>query len=1120
MIESSDSNLTGSVSTVAAEAYGNFGSLVSALLSTEGYAVAVVPNDGRVILRNDEWTRLGLPNTIDAAQVSDVLRAESPPLVIPVDDRGAECIPVGDGEHAVIRIRATDVETSAPIRHGQLLLDAAGEGIYGLDLDGRTTFLNQAAAEMIGWSREDLIGKKQHQVLHHSYADGSSYPAEECPIYRTLRDGAARRKSDEVFWKKDGSPFPVEYTTTPIQEQGKIVGAVVVFRDLTEDRKALEKIAASEARYRAMLDALPDTIVRVTRDGVIKEFRLPEGFNPEVEEHANRPVSIDINSMLPSDLAHRLMTAVEQAFVTGDVQQFEYDWEVQSEMRTREARISPTHMGEAVAVVRDITAERRAVNDLAASEKSLRESQAQLQAMMDSALDAVMAFQSVRDASGKIIDFTWTFVNRRAEDWVHRSADDLISRRMLEEMPGNKKEGLYDEYVQVVETGEPMLREFHYDHDGIDAYFAATAVKLGDGFMVSFRDTTEARVREEALRSSERLLARAQSVAGIGSWMWDPQTGDLEFSDELYRIFGLDVGSEVTFDLFISAALPEDREQVIASIQGVLESKEPFAYEERIVRPDNSMRVLSSAGEVLQDEDGYLTVLGVCHDVTESRETERQVRHSEERLQYAQRIARIGSWDWDVESETLILSDEMQRILGVQAQELSFDEFIATVHGEDQGRVRRALEQAIAERADFKFYYTVRQGEGERILRAEGRVNVDESSGRLRVFGTGHDVTEVRRAEDQIRESEQRFRQLAEQMSDLVGVHDAQWRYLYVSPSSKRILGYAPQDLIGTSCFDLVHPDDTGRLQMLSHRDVTKPVETVVRMRHSDGYWCWLEMVATPMKNDADGIGGVQTSARDVTARVEAQQAAARSAATLAQRNRELQDFAYVASHDLQEPLRKIRAFADLLAEEYGGKAGEDAGFYLARIRDSAERMATLISDLLAFSRISTRGKPYVSVDLDVVVSEVVSDLEVLIREVDGTIAYNDLPTITADRTQVRQLLQNLVGNALKFSRPDAPPVVTIDARQTATTMHRGGDEREVIEITVADNGIGFDEKYLDRIFTPFQRLHNRSKYAGTGMGLAICRRIVERHGGSLTARSVPGEGSTFIVQLPIHHST
>ena len=225
---------------------------------------------------------------------------------------------------------------------------------------------------------------------------------------------------------------------------------------------------------------------------------------------------------------------------------------------------------------------------------------------------------------------------------------------------------------------------------------------------------------------------------------------------------------------------------------------------------------------------------------------------------------------------------------------------------------------------------------------------------------------------------------------------------------------------------------------------------------------------------------------------------------SLEQSNRELEDFAYVASHDLQEPLRKIQAFSDLLLSEYSDRIGEGVD-YVKRMESAASRMSTLIQDLLSFSRVTTRKNPKQKVDLQGIVEDVVVDLESRIEAVGGTVRVGELPTVIADPTHMRQLFQNLIGNALKFHKPDEKPVVELSSRIIG----------EYWEINVKDNGIGFDEKYIDKIFSVFQRLHGRDSYEGTGIGLAVCRKIVERYDGSITAVSKKDKGATFTVRLP-----
>jgi light-regulated signal transduction histidine kinase (bacteriophytochrome) len=265
--------------------------------------------------------------------------------------------------------------------------------------------------------------------------------------------------------------------------------------------------------------------------------------------------------------------------------------------------------------------------------------------------------------------------------------------------------------------------------------------------------------------------------------------------------------------------------------------------------------------------------------------------------------------------------------------------------------------------------------------------------------------------------------------------------------------------------------------------------------------------VITPWRTNGGEIQGYLKITRDMTARKEAEEKLADLARRLQQSNSELEQFASIAAHDLQEPLRKIQAFSERLQAK-AQNLDEQSLDYLQRIVRSVGRMRDLINDLLMFSRVSTKAKPFEPARLDEIAQAVISDLEGRIQQTGGRVEVETLPQIDADPMQIRQLLTNLIGNALKFRRPEEPPLVRVASIQNDTT----------ISMTISDNGIGFDEAYLDRIFQVFQRLHGRQEYEGTGMGLAICKKIVERHSGTITAKSEPGKGSTFIVTLPRHH--
>jgi len=266
--------------------------------------------------------------------------------------------------------------------------------------------------------------------------------------------------------------------------------------------------------------------------------------------------------------------------------------------------------------------------------------------------------------------------------------------------------------------------------------------------------------------------------------------------------------------------------------------------------------------------------------------------------------------------------------------------------------------------------------------------------------------------------------------------------------------------------------------------------------------------IAVSSLHEREIEGGAVVIARDIRERRRAHDELHAFTVKLQQSNRELEDFAYVASHDLQEPLRKIQAFGDRLRARYADTLTGEGADYLKRMQAAAARMQTLINDLLVFSRVTTKAQPFVPVDLNTVVHEVVHDLEVRIHQAGAEVRIGELPMIDADPSQMHQLIQNLISNGLKFHKPDTPPRVSISGKVS----------HDSAEIVVSDEGIGFEERYADRIFTMFERLHGRGTYEGTGIGLAICRKIAQRHGGDILAQSTPGQGSTFTVTLPLVH--
>lgn len=409
---------------------------------------------------------------------------------------------------------------------------------------------------------------------------------------------------------------------------------------------------------------------------------------------------------------------------------------------------------------------------------------------------------------------------------------------------------------------------------------------------------------------------------------------------------------------------------------------------------------------------------------------------------------------------------------------------------------------------------------------------------------------ERRRGEAAIRASEERFRTLTEAIPQIVWHANADGEATYFNRLWLDYTALSIEKSRGFGWIGAVHPQDQERVLASWRAAVESPLDQVadrfteefrLRMGNTDDYR-WFLAVAVPLRKPDGRVDqwiGSMTDIHDqktaserlekmvqdrtvalieeIEDRKRAEQQVREVATELERSNQELEQFAYIASHDLQEPLRKIQAFGDRLKKVYRDKLEETGQEYVDRMLISAERMRRLIDDLLTFSRVTTQARPFVQLDLTKLVREVVSDLSERIEPVNGKVEVSELPAIDGDPTQMRQLFQNLIANAVKFQRPGVPPVVEVYGELvTEPSPDQNGEPVPTCRISVRDNGIGFDEKYLDRIFQVFQRLHGRDEYEGTGVGLALCRKIVERHGGTITARSRVGQGSVFIVILPL----
>jgi PAS domain S-box-containing protein len=388
----------------------------------------------------------------------------------------------------------------------------------------------------------------------------------------------------------------------------------------------------------------------------------------------------------------------------------------------------------------------------------------------------------------------------------------------------------------------------------------------------------------------------------------------------------------------------------------------------------------------------------------------------------------------------------------------------------------------------------------------------DEQGTPVGMSGITIDITPIKEAE-KIRA---RLSAIVEFSQDAIIGHNLDGTITSWNNGAERVYGFAADEIIGQSIETLWFRPPPNKLQLIQDKLLAKTYYERLDTYHrrNDGTVFPVSFITSPVFDVEKNVIGASTIAHDITVQKEIEADLRNFTKRLKLSNKALEEFAYIASHDLQEPLRKVQAFGDRLVSRYNHVLDETGQDYLRRMQEAAERMRNLITDLLTYSRLSSSGKSFASIDLGEIIREVMVDFETRLEKTQGQVIVGTLTCVEADALQMRQLFQNLISNSLKYSHPDMPPVVEITGEHISFVPGAEPSYR----IIVKDNGIGFDNKYSERIFELFQRLHSHSEYEGTGIGLAICRKIIDQHSGSIEATGVPGEGATFAIILPLKY--
>lgn len=874
--------------------------------------------------------------------------------------------------------------------------------------------------------------------------------------------------------------------------------------------------------------------------GTLTDLR-PMMLNPVAERHIKHPalevIGKPFSQLFPRANDNSLLEQYRRVAETGQPARFE---------------CQHAEPGQLTPVWFDVSAVR--VNDtLVVSYTDISQAKADAEAarqanLMERAFDAsvsgITVYEAIRDEQGQIDDFRFVMINKSGLRMSGYTREQLIGHSVYHIYPATKLNGLFNQYVQVCETGQPFSGEHYYPE--YDVWRDLTIVPVQGGIMLTYIDITARKKSEEAVRHQTELLQGVLEGVPVGIAVLKAVRNQGSAGNQVvdFRITQMntvlrtvfcpdipDVDGQLLTAVFNRASVSGLLSRCVLSVQ--LGESQEYDMTYAVNGLPHWYRVsIASTGE---------QIILALTDITSTKVAQLAHHFQAELLQKIRDTTPAGLVLWEAvrddtpqrtildfrytmtnRTNTFVTGYSEEYLVGKNLLE-TFPRFRDT---ELETLLREVTETGRSQRMIFTYYTERPDGwfDAQFVRKGDG------------VLMTFMDVSEQRQAQITQKTQSDTFDAVLHSMMHGMTVFRAvrdetgqllDLQYEHISEQLVRDTGLSRQQFLDGTILTLFPGTEQSRfwqayIQVLE----TGEDQQFEHHYHDEGYVH--HVIFQVSRIDKNRLVSTYQVINELKRK---QQALEVANMELRRSNDNLQQFAYIASHDLQEPLRKIQSFGDMLVTCYADALDESGRDMIARMQKSAERMSNLIRDLLNYSRISTQRAPFEPVSLNKLLSDSLDDLLVAVRESGATVEWGDLPIVSGDQMQLRQLFQNLLSNAVKYGVSGIPPRISVTHRVLASTALPSSvvstakavlttDDGKPIdrfyEINVADNGIGFDETYLDRIFQVFQRLHGKNEYIGTGVGLAICRKVVENHRGAITASSQPGAGATFSVYLPI----
>jgi PAS domain S-box-containing protein len=974
--------------------------------------------------------------------------------------------------------------------------------------------VNLAALKKYGYTEKEFLSLTLNDI--HP-------PSEILIMNKLLHPSASFGHISERIWthkKKNGELMYINCTGKLIDYNGKKC-ALTLLNDVTEKIKAAETIRESEEKIRLIMNAALDAIICMDVQGNItfwnpqaekifgwkeKEVMGTDLSNLIIPERYRKLHHQGMDKYLKTGNGPALNSILNLSAINKEQKEFPIELTIQAIKQSGEEFFC--------SFIRDVTEQRKAAS-LKNFERRDKE------ALINSTNDLIWSVN--KDL--KLIAGNKAFItNFKGETGINIEPGNYL---LMKDSFSEEMLLVWHEMYYCALSGETIKKEISCSKptSTVPLWNEVTFNPIYNGKEITgvacySRNISENKLQKDKLLAINKQLETAQQMAKLGYWEVNLKTNTAFWSDELYRIHGFtNTGLPLSLQQITEVIHPDDVKNVSHYFTEAIEGKGPYYFEHRIVLKDGTIKVLLQKGALLYNKQGEPIALeGTSQDITFQKLAEKTIKDSEEKYRMIFNCNPLPNWIYDLETLTIMEVNEA----AVAHYGYSSDEFLNM--SVKELFITEQVPAFTRMNKDINNYGLINFGQWRHVKKSGVVINVDITGhsifygNRNAVMIVSNDITEIIQSQQALVKSIERFEYATKATSDAIWDCDLVNDTIFWGEGLNTLFGYKIKDLKPglQSWENFIHPDD--KITMVQSMNNTinhtekKYWQGDYRFRKFDGTYATVVDCALVIR-DAKGlpyrvIGAIQ----DITKRIqneiilkELNEQLNKRAFELASSNAELEQFAYIASHDLQEPLRMVTSFLGQIQKKYDPLLDETGRTYIRFAVDGAVRMRKIIQDLLEYSRVGWQKYQYEKININLLLNEMVNIYSNTTENKKVIISWNDMPEIIAAKIPIHQLFQNLIGNAVKYQQPDTIPEIII----TATSFE------EYWQFKVADNGIGIDPEYFNKIFVIFQRLHNKDEYSGTGIGLAICKKIIENHKGKLWVESVAGQGSTFYFTLP-----